>query len=300
MSLLALFVPSIGSTLELTLANSRSYYLPPLVGFWALSPAGGNPILGLLTLVISFFAGCVYFAKLEQELCTLRFAAWTIMSTACVGVGHLLMMAAAVRVLGPAWYFMPCVGLWPLLVIAITRRFLAEPAEATQSIWGVIEVRARWYPLALIALFSLFSMRVLTDLLVAWLVGVAAHHSEGGQPLHPCLKYLRLPLFSLLPSLGTVAYLEDSSGMGGGQVLGGGRQRLAQRVKRFPVAVAGLLAKVCPRALAARYVPSHLSAPVAPAALKASGGGSKQGGGSRQNFALFGGRGNTLGGSNLV
>lgn len=256
MSLLAALVPPLGRLFELSLANHGTGYLLPLVTFWVVTPVRGAPISGILTLLLSSLAAVVYFTKLERELCTLRFAAWAVLSAVCVGIGHHVIMLLAACVVRSAWHTQ-CAGLWPLLIIVITRRFLTQADGATQSLWGVVQIQARWYPLALVVFFSLLSMRLQVDMLIAWFVGVAAHHFDGGRPLHPAIGAFRLPLHGILPSLPAVAHFEDTVGMGSGKVLGGGAEPLALQIKMFPAVVARAVSRACPKALIARYIGAH-------------------------------------------
>lgn len=286
MSLLAWLVPFFGRVFELSLWNCSRGWLFPIATFWVVTPLSGNPVMGLLTLVLSSLAALVYLTKLERELSTLRFAAWVLTNAAVIGAGHLLLMAFSALLMSSAWS-VQCAGLWPLLVIVITRRFVAESETAIQSLWGVVQIQARWYPLAIIAFFSLISMRLQFDMLIAWCVGVAVHHAEGGKPLHPALAPIQLPLHMILPSLTTVAQFEDSVSMSGGQVLGGGKEPLPQQLKRLPTNIAREISRRCPASLARRYIgatnPSVNTKPV---------GGNVS---SSQKFSAFGGPGHTLG-----
>merc|ERR1719387_2226193 len=99
----------------------------------------------------------------------------------------------------------------------MTTRSLAEPQGATQSMWGIVQIPSRWYPLVLICFFSLISMSLQAELIAAWVLGVGAHQADGGQSLHANLAWLRLPLYRLLPSLATVAALEADASSGAGR-----------------------------------------------------------------------------------
>merc|ERR1719210_1685 len=108
-----------------------------------------------------------------------------------------------------------------MLVLSMTSRSLAEPPEASTSLFGIIQLPLRWYPLVLIAFFSMLSMKPEVDLLVAWVFAVGVHQASGGTPLHPWVARLKLPLHRALPSSATAAAWEGSTPWGGGQQLGG-------------------------------------------------------------------------------
>merc|ERR1740121_917681 len=155
----------------------------------------------------------------------------------------------------------------------MTSNSLAQPADAATSLFGVVQLPLRWYPLALIAFFSLMSMRFEVELLAAWVIAVGMHHANNGMPLHPKVAWLRTPLHKLLPASSTVAAFEETGGGGGGQTLGGGTApKLSLRAGLG--AGARLLGRLAPVSLRKHYIGAG-----AATGQQSFGGGSSFGGG---------------------
>lgn len=260
-----------------------------LASYWMLAPGfSASPFLWLLTLILSAWAALMYFAQVEREYGTLRFVIWFLMGTISVGLLYLLVMFIIAQ-FSPQWQLIPCVGLWPPLIIAMTQRALAAPEEATVPFWGLAQIPARWYPLVLIGFFSLLSMQLEVDLLSAWFLGVAAYQAEGGTPLHPLAAPFRIPLHRLMPSPSTITAFEDAVS-GGGLVLGGavGAATLAQRwlrfLRRMPEMAARRFVSSCPASMRSRYVRCGAAAPGGGSAGASSSTGAK----SRPDITTFG------------
>lgn len=208
--------------------------------------------MSVLVTLFSAWACLAYLPNVERERGTLGFVAWFIITGAACGAVY-LMFALPVQLFVQVT---PCVGLWPLLVTAMTIRSLAEPEGSTNALFGVIAIPTRWYSLVLIGFFSLLSMRPQLDLLAAWCVGVAVHQADGGSPLHRSIASVRFPLNSFLPSLSALASFEASAQLGNGQELGGGTASIAHRIRTCPVVVARTVVKKCPDSLRSRYIAS--------------------------------------------
>lgn len=264
-SLVSVVLPAIGFLLTLSLIGALGGNVLPLFYFWVVSPMGRNPLLGIVILAISTYMALNHLSALEREYGTVRFLVWLATSSAAIGLLYLL-TAIVLAQLDPHWLLTPCAGLWPLLLLTMTQSSLAEAPEATQSIWGIFQVPARWYPLVLIGFFSLMSMNLQIDLLAAWAIGVAAHHGKGGVPLHPILAIVRLPLHKLLPSFSTVADLEAKSSPGASQghqlstdngndsSVAGCVSRLFRHAQACPLAVLRQVIRLMPQSVRTRYV----------------------------------------------
>lgn len=313
-STLGALIPGVAVSLQLSLAGAMAGHFVPLFTFWLVSPSSGNPVLGLLMLLVVVWVGMAYLAPLEREKGSLCFCCWFLVGGAVTGMLFLLLTLALVLLTAGSLGQMPCSGVWPLLVLGMTRRALCEEASAQSSMWGVCSVPSRWYPLALIGLFSLFSMQPLMDLLGAWVLAVGAHHSNGGDPLHPAISLLRLPLHRLLPSQATASSIEEQlSPSQGGEALGGSpcADSCKARLLKRSIAAGRPLLAALPVGLRQRYIAADsVSAPWAAVPQSGSGaqrgpepvalgaatpGGSGGGAGGGGGFTAFSGGGHRLG-----
>eukprot|EP00405_Crypthecodinium_cohnii_P025114 CAMPEP_0206493340 /NCGR_PEP_ID=MMETSP0324_2-20121206/46892_1 /ASSEMBLY_ACC=CAM_ASM_000836 /TAXON_ID=2866 /ORGANISM="Crypthecodinium cohnii, Strain Seligo" /LENGTH=364 /DNA_ID=CAMNT_0053976421 /DNA_START=8 /DNA_END=1102 /DNA_ORIENTATION=+ len=214
--------------LSLAAVCSGKLWTPPL--FWAVSRLGTSPGLALVLAVLSSLAALSYLPRLEQDLGTLRFFCWIFLVSTAVGCLYLLICLLACLLVDSTWFYSSSCGLWPLLVAAMTLHHLEElPAPAhshshshshsaaaaaatTLLFFGLLPVPKRWYPLALVCLFSLLNLRLELDLLAAWIVAVGMYHSKPGSlPLHPSVARWRLPLESFIPTLAIAQHFEDTS-----------------------------------------------------------------------------------------
>jgi len=259
LSVVAALSRSVLSPFLLTVVGVKHGSVFSLASYWLVTVLGPSPLLGLLTLMLSGWAALVYFAQLEREHGTVRFLAWLVVGSMTIGAVFLA-TAFLIAQFDPKWAYMPCYGLWPPLVLAMTQRALVSPDATMVSLWGVMQIPARWYPLALIGFFSLLSMQLQVDLFAAWFVAIAAHQADGGQPLHPALARIRLPLHLLLPSSAAVARLEEEGTCGSGHVLGAhgdglpAANSMRWRLCSLPREVAWWFARSCPPSLRSLYV----------------------------------------------
>jgi len=252
LTIASMALPSVAS-FGLSVSGMQDGRLWSLPLFWLVARLGASSGIELLFAAVSAMAALSYFPRLEQEHGTFRFLIWFMLSSSAVGVLYLF-LAFGMAQLDPTWYMVPCSGLWPMFVIAMTSQSLGMPPDASTSLFGLVPLPMRWYPLALIAFFSLISMRLELDLLAAWLIALGIHHSSGGSPLHRLVAKWRCPLGRLLPSLATVSAMEDSSSSYGnaGQVLGGGSSSFSLR-SSLARAARGL-GRCCPASLRKHYI----------------------------------------------
>lgn len=271
-SVASLLLPSLGNIFNLSVAGLLSGKIASLPAFWLVAKLGPNPGFGLLFMVISAFVSLSYLPPFEQEYGTLKFLTWYVLSATFIGSLYII-VAVLMAQFDPLWYMMPCNGLWPMLVLAMTLRSLAQPPDAATSLFGFIQLPMRWYPLALIAFFSLMSMRFEVALLAAWIFAVAAHQGNNGNPLHPMVARLKFPLHKMLPSTATISSIEETNAGGGGQTLGGGAPKMSCRA--VFTSAARMVARYCPASLKKQYISAS-----AASGQSSWGGGSAVGGSS--------------------
>jgi len=253
-SLVGLLVPVVATMLQLSVLGASHGHVFALFTYWLVSPGSGNPLITLLVMILTAWMTTVYFSPMEKEKGTVRFFCWVLVGGVFIGLLFLI-LTFLVAQLDPIMVLMPCGGLWPLLLLVITKRYLSEPADAAVSIWGLFQVPARWYPCALIGFFSLLSMQLQMEMVGAWIVGVAAHQAEGGTPLVQVFSKVRLHLDWFIPSMATVQNVEDQIAAGSGSILGGGSIR--EKVIALPLALLRRLAKLCPDPIRRQYVPAQ-------------------------------------------
>jgi len=67
------------------------------------------------------------------------------------------------------------VGLWPLIMVVLTARCLSDP-QGSSSFWGLVQIPNKWYPLALVAFFSLLNgMQIMWNFIAALVIGYTYH-----------------------------------------------------------------------------------------------------------------------------
>jgi hypothetical protein len=159
---------------------------------------------------------------------------------------------------------------------------------------GPMRISAKWYPIALIGFWSALSMQLQLDLLAAWMMAIAAHHADGGAPVHEKLSFLKVPLHRMLLTQTRAACFEDRVDLEGRALgstckAGGHGARAMQYLRYCEAAALRGLARNCPRMFWASYIParaaSHGESLWGEAAAPTSTGG----------FVAFGGQGHKLG-----
>jgi hypothetical protein len=205
-------VPSLGPHFSLSLTGTSHGYVAPLLTSFLGGSFGSNPVMGLLMLLFAAMMAFSYFTILEREYGSFRFVAWL---CACnIGIGLPFLLSSWVfSWIHPSIGMSACNGLWPLLLVALTQRCLADP-DRTMSIWGLFQLPGKWYPFALVAFFSLLSMQIQLTLIVAVMIGVCASNAQGNAPPVAWMGKIRLPLDRLLPSLEVALWVEQGADSG--------------------------------------------------------------------------------------
>lgn len=185
----------------------------PVALYWLCEPPISNPVLALLFLAFSTLTALTYLPRFERELGTLKFLVWFQLNVIIIGLLNISIISLCSLVGFWSWRMQePCVGLWPIIMLAMTMRMFSDSKGNQQaSLFGLVAVPMRWYPVVLIGFFSLLSNQIQLELLVALLVGVASQQAlDRKQRLHPVLDQFRIPIHWLLPSRARLISLEAS------------------------------------------------------------------------------------------
>jgi len=124
---------------------------------WA-PPAG---LLGTLFTLFLAYGVLTSVTSMERALGSGKLVVWVVSSTVAVNLLFLLMAFALDTVsplvgLPPVWARVPCHGLVVLAVLAITVSKMMNP-EVQTLFFGMIPMKNKYYPLALVAFFVLLS-----------------------------------------------------------------------------------------------------------------------------------------------
>merc|ERR1711971_695408 len=103
----------------------------------------------------------IYFPPKERELGSTTFAMWLFAANGLINVVYLAMMFLMSCIfqdfMSQQMYLnRPNMGLWPLTMLILSLRSLSDPEGAT-NFWGIVTIPNKWYPLALLGLFSLMN-----------------------------------------------------------------------------------------------------------------------------------------------
>lgn len=303
LAVLSIFIPAINFFFQLSLIGLFKGNFAAFVTYFLAGSLGQNPILGLLFFFFGAMMAVNYFSPLEREFGTLRFVAWLCIGSIFIGFIHIV-FAWLFAQFDPMWYLIPCTGPWPLLILAMTRQCLAVPDQSL-SFWGIVQIPGRWYPMALVAFFSLLNMRLEVSLAAAVLLGIGAHHSEGEGATVPRFEFLKIPFYSFLPREEFAKWVEDGDSSSNTLV----SPSFATRLCLGPIKAIAALCRRCPAALSEHYVrigdaqappkPSDQSggSAVAPTTFgRSSGRAADAGSSGSSNFVPFSGAGHKLGG----
>jgi len=146
--------------------------------------AGG---ISFLMLLLELYMGLTFFPAKERELGSCVFAVWALVANVAANLVFLGLMVALSVFDWRQFYTVSNTGLWPLLMVLLSFRALSDP-ESSTSLWGVVLIPNKWYPFALVALFSLMNGIVMWNLFAAISVGYMAY------------AYPRFHIDRLLPS----------------------------------------------------------------------------------------------------
>jgi len=99
---------------------------------------------------------------------------WTLLMNGLVNVVFLILMFVLGMFFDGPWEH-SSVGLWPLIMVVLTARCLSDP-QGSSSFWGLVQIPNKWYPLALVAFFSLLNgMQIMWNFIAALVIGYTYH-----------------------------------------------------------------------------------------------------------------------------
>jgi membrane associated rhomboid family serine protease len=110
-----------------------------------------------ISLIFCFIGFADYGKRLEYSMGSTAFAILLAVIGLTVNLLHLAICLLMYGIEGgnPKWLFLPCFGVWILIFGLLSIECSQLPASSTRRLF-VVEVPIRYYPLALLVLFSLF------------------------------------------------------------------------------------------------------------------------------------------------
>mmetsp|Transcript_61209 Transcript_61209/g.145740 ORF Transcript_61209/g.145740 Transcript_61209/m.145740 type:complete len:287 (-) Transcript_61209:62-922(-) len=123
-----------------------------------------------LFFALQLYIFLVHVAPRERQLGSSSFLAWLLIANTLVNVMFLSFMSVLLMLDG-GYAAVPCEGLWPVIIVAMTVKSLARPEDVV-SIFG-FEVTSKRVPLLLTAFLTLLRGQLLWDFLAALAVGYA-------------------------------------------------------------------------------------------------------------------------------
>jgi len=128
--------------------------------------------MSFLTMLFELYMAMMTFPAREKDMGSCTFFIWMMMVIGLTNVGYLAIMSVISHVADPMEASRPNQGLWPLVMVCLTLRSLAD-AEAQTSFFGLVQIPNKWYPIALVGFFCLMSMSLQWNLVVALALGYA-------------------------------------------------------------------------------------------------------------------------------
>jgi len=130
--------------------------------------------ISFLFMIFELYMLMVYFPAQETTMGSTTLLIWTLLMNGLVNTVFLIFMFVAGFYDGGYWD-QSSVGLWPLIMVVLTARCLSDP-QGSSSFWGLVQIPNKWYPLALVAFFSLLNgMRIMWNFIAALVIGYTYH-----------------------------------------------------------------------------------------------------------------------------
>jgi len=130
--------------------------------------------MAFLFMLFELYMLMVYFPTQETTMGSTTLLIWTLLMNGLVNIVFLIFMF----ILGMFFYGpweQANVGLWPLIMVVLTARCMSDP-QGSSSFWGLVQIPNKWYPLALVAFFSLLNgMRPMWNFMAALVIGYTYH-----------------------------------------------------------------------------------------------------------------------------
>lgn len=134
--------------------------------------------MAFLMIMFEMYMSMIYFPRREKDMGSFLFLLWMFLINAVTSLAYLsIMFCFAAYNHGTfnetRYMYQPLRGLWPLIMVCLTLNSLSDP-DGTSSFWGLMQIPNKWYPIALVAFFSLLNgMSIQWSILCAVAVGYA-------------------------------------------------------------------------------------------------------------------------------
>eukprot|EP00930_Biecheleria_cincta_P007356 TRINITY_DN108566_c0_g1_i1.p1 TRINITY_DN108566_c0_g1~~TRINITY_DN108566_c0_g1_i1.p1 ORF type:complete len:354 (+),score=31.19 TRINITY_DN108566_c0_g1_i1:64-1062(+) len=134
--------------------------------------------MAFLMIMFEMYMSMAYFPWREKEMGSFLFLLWMFLINAATTLAYLSIMFCFATYYHGTWnemryMYQPMKGLWPLVMVSLTLNSLSDPDGST-SFWGLMMIPNKWYPIALVAFFSLLNgMKIQWSIACAVAIGYA-------------------------------------------------------------------------------------------------------------------------------
>jgi len=139
------------------------HYVWSICCSWVYRPV--QDVGSLVLVFMDIFLATIYMRRKERQMGSFCFLVWILYMSTCVNLIFLALMAAFATN-NPYFETLCNQGIWPILLVIITRQSLTNPS-AHLTFLSVVRVQQRWYPIVFGVFLTCFS---LTDL---WMIVAA-------------------------------------------------------------------------------------------------------------------------------
>lgn len=147
--------------------------------------------MAFLFTLLEIYMGMIYLPFREKELGSTLFLFWILLMNFLLNCAYLLIMFAA-SFISMDYFYQNIAGLWPLLVVIITLRCLADPQGST-NFFGVVQIPNIWYPAALVGFFCLLSgLAIRWEFVAALVIGYSYSYARYDRLLPGRLRATRI------------------------------------------------------------------------------------------------------------
>lgn len=134
--------------------------------------------MAFLMIIFEMYMSMAYFPHREKEMGSSIFLLWMFLINAMTGLAYLSIMFCFAtynhgNFNGLRYEYQPMKGLWPLVMVNLTLTSLSDP-DGSSSLWGLVQIPNKWYPIALVGFFSLLNgMKIQWSIACAVAIGYA-------------------------------------------------------------------------------------------------------------------------------
>jgi len=145
----------------------RSRYVWAVCLSWIYKPA--QDFASCFLVLMDVYLAIIYFPRKERQMGSFGFLIWLLYVNTCINLIFLMMMLVLANS-NDAFETQCNQGLWPMLLVIITRRALKQPSKRF-SFLNAVRMHQRWYPLALGALLTGINLRHVWKMIAAFTFG---------------------------------------------------------------------------------------------------------------------------------